>query len=63
MTPAVYVQTNDATDNEVVAFSRSEDGSLSRWAATARAGAGPARRTFPRRARSSSATTAAGCWW
>ena len=29
MNPAVYVQTNDATDNEVVAFKRSEDGSLS----------------------------------
>jgi 6-phosphogluconolactonase (cycloisomerase 2 family) len=26
--PAVYVQTNDATDNEVVAFKRSDDGSL-----------------------------------
>ena len=30
MNPAVYVQTNDAADNEVVAFKRSEDGSLSR---------------------------------
>jgi 6-phosphogluconolactonase (cycloisomerase 2 family) len=29
MDPAVYVQTNDAADNEVVAFKRSEDGSLS----------------------------------
>ena len=29
MNPAVYVQTNDAADNEVVAFKRSEDGSLS----------------------------------
>jgi 6-phosphogluconolactonase (cycloisomerase 2 family) len=26
--PAVYVQTNDATDNQVVAFKRSDDGSL-----------------------------------
>jgi len=29
MNAAVYVQTNDAADNEVVAFRRSEDGSLS----------------------------------
>ncbi|HSD24408.1 MAG TPA: beta-propeller fold lactonase family protein [Solirubrobacterales bacterium] len=28
MTPAIYVQTNDASDNEIVAFSRSEDGQL-----------------------------------
>jgi 6-phosphogluconolactonase len=28
MSPAVYVQTNDATDNEVIAFSRAQDGSL-----------------------------------
>src|SRR6201986_5314743 len=28
MPPAVYVQTNDATGNEVIAFSRSEDGAL-----------------------------------
>ena len=28
MSPAVYVQTNDATGNEVIAFSRSEDGAL-----------------------------------
>jgi 6-phosphogluconolactonase len=29
MSAAVYVQTNDATDNEVVAFRRSDDGALS----------------------------------
>src|SRR3954451_22301415 len=29
MNPAVYVQTNDAADNEVVAFKRAEDGLLS----------------------------------
>ena len=28
MSPAVYVQTNDAAENEVVAFSRTEDGTL-----------------------------------
>ena len=28
MTPAVYVQTNDATGNQVIAFSRAEDGAL-----------------------------------
>jgi len=28
MAPAVYVQTNDATANEVIAFSRAEDGAL-----------------------------------
>jgi 6-phosphogluconolactonase len=28
MAPAVYVQTNDATGNEVIAFSRAEDGAL-----------------------------------
>ena len=28
MSPAVYVQTNDAAENEVIAFSRAEDGAL-----------------------------------
>ena len=28
MSPAVYVQTNDATGNEVIAFSRAENGTL-----------------------------------
>ena len=28
MSPAVYVQTNDATGNEVIAFSRAKDGAL-----------------------------------
>ena len=28
MAAAVYVQTNDATENEIVAFSRAEDGTL-----------------------------------
>ena len=28
MAPAVYVQTNDAAENEIVAFSRAEDGTL-----------------------------------
>jgi len=28
MSPAVYVHTNDATDNEVVAFTRADDGAL-----------------------------------
>ena len=28
MSPAVYVQTNDAAGNEVIAFSRTQDGAL-----------------------------------
>src|ERR1700750_2713165 len=28
MSPTVYVQTNDATENEVIAFGRAEDGAL-----------------------------------
>src|SRR5262244_1411864 len=28
MSSAVYVQTNDATDNEVIAFTRADDGTL-----------------------------------
>src|ERR1700759_2922098 len=28
MSPAAYVQTNDATENEVIVFSRAEDGAL-----------------------------------
>ena len=28
MSPAAYVQTNDATDNEIIVFSRAEDGAL-----------------------------------
>ena len=28
MSPAVYVQANDATGNQVIAFSRAEDGAL-----------------------------------
>src|SRR5262245_66299227 len=28
MSSAVYVQTNDATDNEVIAFTRADDGAL-----------------------------------
>src|SRR6266513_953999 len=28
MSPAVYVQTNDTTGNEVIAFSRTQDGAL-----------------------------------
>lgn len=35
MSPAVYVQTKDSTENEVIAFSRGENG------APAPAGAGP----------------------
>ena len=36
MTPAVYVQTNDASDNEIVAFSRSEEARLPRSGASHR---------------------------
>jgi hypothetical protein len=28
MSPAVYVQTNNATENEVIVFSRAQDGAL-----------------------------------
>src|SRR5215468_9208433 len=28
MSPAVYVQTNSATENEIIVFSRAEDGAL-----------------------------------
>jgi hypothetical protein len=28
MSPAVYVQTNDSTENEVIAFSRADNGAL-----------------------------------
>ena len=33
MAAAVYVQTNDATENEIVAFSRAEDGTLAPFGA------------------------------
>ena len=43
MSLAVYVQTNDATENEVIAFSRAEDGALTplgRYSTAARSGGG-----------------------
>jgi 6-phosphogluconolactonase len=40
MMNAVYVQTNDATENEVVAFRRAEDGSLTRAGSYATGGRG-----------------------
>ena len=52
MTPAVYVQTNDASDNEIVAFSRSEEGQLAPLAATARVVAERESRTCPPRTQS-----------
>jgi hypothetical protein len=58
MSPAVYIQTNDATGNEVIGFSRTGDSALDRWAATSRVGAGRACRTWPRLVPSCSATMA-----
>ena len=55
---AVYVQTNDATENEVLAFERGADGRLAPLGRFATGVAEPASRTFRRRARSSSAATA-----
>ena len=55
----IYVQTNDAERNEVVAFDRDADGKLTAIGTSTPAGAAAARRTWPRRARSSSAAT--GC--
>jgi hypothetical protein len=63
MSPAVYVQTNDSTDNEVIAFSRADDGALAPRGRYSTGGAGRVGRTWPRRVRSSSATMAGGCWW
>jgi hypothetical protein len=50
---AVYVQTNAADGNEVLAFERGADGGLRRAGASPPAVAAPARRTSPPRARSS----------
>ena len=50
----VYVQTNDAEQNEVVVFGREADGTLTRLGSHFTGGKAPARRICPRKARSSS---------
>jgi 6-phosphogluconolactonase len=47
MTPAVYVQTNDADDNEIVVFSRSEDGALASLGRSSTGGRGTGEPHFP----------------
>ena len=57
---AVYVQTNDADRNEIIAFERRADGGLTPLGALRRAVAAPESRTFPPRARWLSAATVDG---
>ena len=40
MSPAVYVQTNNATENEVIVFGRAEDGSLALMGSWSKGGGG-----------------------
>jgi 6-phosphogluconolactonase len=47
MPPAVYVQTNDAADNEIVAFGRTEDGALAMLGRYSTAGRGTGQRHLP----------------
>jgi hypothetical protein len=61
--PAVYVQTNNATENEVIVLSRAHDGALAPVGATPRRDMGRACRMWPRRVRWCSVTMASGCWW
>jgi len=49
----IYVQTNDAEQNEVVAFDRAADGSLSSFGRFETGVTAAGRRTSPRRAPSS----------
>ena len=58
----VYVQTNGAERNEVIAFDRSDDGRLEPLGSYETGGRGTAFRTLRARAPSSSATTATGSW-
>src|SRR6266516_3739404 len=44
MSPAVYVQTNDSTENEVIAFSRADDGALAPLGRYATGGRGTGKR-------------------
>ncbi len=52
MTAAIYVQTNDASDNEIVAFSRSEEGQLAPLGRFSTGGRGTGSRTCPPRTQS-----------
>jgi 6-phosphogluconolactonase (cycloisomerase 2 family) len=47
MPPAVYVQTNDAAENEIVAFGRAEDGSLALLGRYSTGGRGTGQRHLP----------------
>ena len=59
---AVYVQTNDAAENEVLAFQRRRDGGLAALGRFETGVGGRGSRTCPRRARSLSVATVGGCW-
>ena len=63
MSAAVYVQANDATDNEVIVFSRSEDGALAPAGRYSTGGRGTGVPHLASRVRSCSVTMAGGCWW
>ena len=52
MSERIYVQTNDAERNEIVAFDRSADGRLERLGTFDTGGRGPGSPTSPHRARS-----------
>src|SRR4051794_27279241 len=58
--PAVYVQTNDAAANEVLAFTRAADGSLAAGARQATGGRGTGKPHLP--SQSSVALSADGAW-
>jgi len=49
MSAAVYVQTNNATENEVIVFGRAEDGALAPVGRYSTGGVGRVCRTWPRR--------------
>jgi len=60
---AVYVQTNNATENEVIVFGRADDGAL---APVGRYSAGGRGTGVPHLASAGSVvlvTMAGGCWW
>jgi hypothetical protein len=58
MAAAVYVQTNDAQNNEIIAFGRLEDGSLTSLGHHSTEGGGPASLTCQHRAPSRSRSRA-----
>ena len=63
MSPAVYVQTNDATGNEVIAFSRTDEGALAPLGRYSTGGRGTG---APHLASAGSVVLSADgrcCWW